>query len=65
MQLYLTFGIAMREVLLHLSPKVLAKCMYAPLRKFLLYLMNTAVYLRVLFFGLPAVLNTYILWYVP
>lgn len=64
MQLYLTFGTAMREMLIHLSPKVLAKCLYVPLRKFLLYLMNAAVYLRVFFFGLLAVLNTHILQYV-
>lgn len=64
MQLYLTFGTAMREMLIHLSPNVLAKCMYVPLRKFLLYLMNAAVYLRVFFFGLLAVLNTHILQYV-
>lgn len=50
--------------IMHLSPKVLAKCVYVPLRKFLLYLVNSAVYLRVFLFGLLAVLNTYILQYV-
>lgn len=66
MQLCLTFGTAMRDTLIHISPKVLAKrvcSIVKPFKKLLLHLKNSAIYLKVFFPSLLAVWNTYLLWY--